>query len=296
MPQRPDSLGKQISIPFPSGPDMTRRRFLRLGGILGAATLLASYPVFIERYLILTNHYRIPVPNLPPVFSGLRIVHLTDLHYGPLVPLPVIRHVVRRANALKADLIVCTGDYVHEMEATAQIDAVWPLLAGLSARHGVYSVLGNHDHWADTDQSLHWLRQTGQDLRHQVKYIEREDARIWLAGAGDLMEDHRDLDRILAGIPPSDCRIVLAHNPDSADTGYRSRVDLMLCGHTHGGQVVIPLIGPPVLPVLNRNYTSGLRASLDGTAVFIARGIGWAIYPVRCNCPPEIALLELVPA
>ncbi len=274
---------------------MKRRKFLRLSGILGVAGLVASYPVFIERYLVLTNLYRIPVPHLPDVFAGLRIVHLTDLHYGFLVPLAVIRHVVRRVNRLRRDLVVCTGDYVHERDSSTEIDAVWPVLAGLTAPLGVYSVLGNHDHWADTARSQEWLQQTNQDLRHKVKVIEREGERLWLAGAGDVWEDHRNLDEILGGIPDSDCRIVLAHNPDTADSEYTSRVDLMVSGHTHGGQVDIPFVGPPVLPVRNKTYSSGLKTSPRGTGVFISKGIGWAIYPVRFNCPPEIAVLELVP-
>jgi hypothetical protein len=274
---------------------VSRRQFMRRCGMLGAAGLVASYPFFIERYLVLTNHYLIPVPNLPPAFAGLRIVHLTDLHYGPLVPLALIRQVIRRANALRPELIVCTGDYVQQKRTVAQIEAVWPLLGELKAPAGVFSVLGNHDHWADTDRSRQRLRDSGQDLRHQAKVIEKEGARLWFAGAGDLWEDHRDLDEILAEIPDGDCRIVLAHNPDTADTGFSRRVDLMLSGHTHGGQVVIPLIGAPVLPVRNKTYSSGLKTSPGGTAVFIARGIGWAHLPVRFNCPPEIAVLELVP-
>lgn len=274
---------------------LTRRQFLRRGGVLGASALLASYPVFIERYLIQTNYYKIVVPNLPNAFSRFRIIQLTDLHYGFLVPLAVIRYAVDQANRLKHDLIVCTGDYVHEKRSTKQIDVVWPLLARLKAQYGVHSILGNHDHWADTERSQKWLVQSSQDLRHKVKVIEKDGQRLWLAGAGDLMEDHRNLDDLLVGVPDSDCRIVLAHNPDTADTGFSTRVDLMISGHTHGGQISIPFFGPPVLPVRNKTYSNGLKKSPRGTNVFISKGIGWAIYPVRFNCPPEIAVLELVP-
>jgi len=275
---------------------MTRRKFIRLGGVIVGAGLLASYPVFIERYLILTNHYRIPVPNLPQAFSGFRLVHLTDLHYGLLVPLAAIRYVIYRANRINRDLVVCTGDYVHERAATTQIDTVWPLLANLKAPFGVHSVLGNHDHWADTARSQQWLRVTSQDLRHKAKRIVKGGETLWIAGAGDLWEDHRSLDEVLSEIPDSDCRIVLAHNPDTADSEFSGRVDLMISGHTHGGQVDIPFVGPPVLPVRNKTYTSGLKVSPRGSPVFISKGIGWTIYPVRFNCPPEIAVLELVPS
>lgn len=267
-----------------------------MGGLIGAAGLLASYTVFIERYIILTNHYLIAVPNLPKAFSGFRIVHLTDFHYGSLVPLAIIRHVIQRVNRLDRDLVVCTGDYVHERVATTQIDTVWPLLSDLTAPLGVLSVLGNHDHWASTKRSQYWLDKTNQDLRHKVKAIEKGGEKLWIAGAGDLWEDHRDLDQILSGIPDTDCRIVLAHNPDTADSKFSGRVDLIISGHTHGGQVDIPFIGPPVLPVRNKSYSSGLKTSPRGTGVFISKGIGWAIYPVRFNCPPEIAVLELIPS
>ena len=124
-------------------------------------------------------------------------------------------------------------------------------------------VFGNHDHWADTGRSQHWLSQSGQDLRHKIVPIDKNGSRIWLVGAGDLWEDHKELDELLSGIPESDCRIVLAHNPDTADTEFLSRVDLMICGHTHGGQVSIPFVGTPVLPVRNKTYSS-VRSKTSG--------------------------------
>ncbi|HOW97443.1 MAG TPA: metallophosphoesterase [Kiritimatiellia bacterium] len=275
---------------------ISRRRFLKMTGPLGAIGLVSSYPFFIERYLVATNTYRIPVPRLPPAFAGLRVVHLSDLHFGALMPMRVIADVIRRANELGGDLIVCTGDYVHERNAARQIDAVWPELARLSAPLGVHSVLGNHDHWADTARSEHWLEQTGQGLRHRVAALEKDGQQLWLAGAGDLWEDHRRLDDLLARIPDAGCRIVLAHNPDTADTPFAGRADLMISGHTHGGQVRLPFLGAPILPVRNKRYSSGLCRSPRGLGVFISRGIGWAYLPVRFNCLPEIAVLELRPA
>lgn len=273
---------------------ITRRQFLKRAS-LGTLGLIATYPVFIERYIILENTYRIPVPHLPKAFSGFRIVHLTDLHYGFLVPLGVIKGVVHRANRLKPDAIVCTGDYVHEKNSNSQIDQVWPVLSRLSAPSGVYSVLGNHDHWASTARSEFWLKKSGQNVQHKGVRLERGGQALWLAGVGDLWEDKVNLDNLLHAIPDLECRIVLAHNPDTADTPHRSRFDLMLSGHTHGGQVNLPLVGAPVLPVNNKSYTSGLKQSLRGSPVFISKGIGWAIYPIRFNCYPEIAVLELVP-
>jgi uncharacterized protein len=273
---------------------MNRRHFL-MAAASGVA-LTGAYPVLIERNWVGVNRYRVALPGLPRAFDGLRIAHLTDLHHGPLVPLSFIRGVVDRTNALGADVIVCTGDYIHEREGTGEIDAVWPELARLDAPRGVFSVLGNHDHWGDTARSVHWLAETGQDLHHKSAAIERDGSRLWLAGAGDHWEDRTDLDGLLDGIPDDEPRIVLAHNPDTADTPRARRADLFVCGHTHGGQVRVPWVGAPVLPVLNKAYASGLVSSPDGTPVFISRGIGWALYPVRFNCPPEIAVLELAAA
>lgn len=272
---------------------ISRRQFLKSACSVGA---VATYPFLIEHYLVQANSYRIPVPNLPHSFNGLRIVHLTDLHYSSLVQIQWIYYITEITNNQKGDVIVCTGDYVQGTSSTKVIDSVWGLLSTLNARSGVFSVLGNHDHWCDFARSDYWLKKSGQDLRHKITPIRRGSDTLWIAGAGDLFEDHRNLDEVLGQIPDSDCRIVLAHNPDSADTNYRKRIDLMISGHTHGGQVKIPFLGTPYLPVQNKNYSSGLKCSPNGCPVFISKGIGTSILPVRFNCFPEIAVLELVPA
>jgi predicted MPP superfamily phosphohydrolase len=274
---------------------MNRRQFLKRTLWAGAATaLVGTYPLFIERYIIRTNHYTIPVPNLPHEFDGLRIIHLTDLHYGPLMPLEILGKVIQKTNELEKDIVVCTGDYVRGAAAARRIDGIWSVMADLRAPEGVYTVLGNHDHWASTEQSVCWLNTSGHiNLRHKAVPLTRKGTSIWLGGAGDLWEDHVNLDQVLKDVPDDACRIVLAHNPDTADTDYTARVDLMISGHTHGGQVKIPFIGAPLLPVKNKAYTSGFVRS-HKTNVFISRGIGWAALPVRFNCFPEIAILNIV--
>lgn len=275
---------------------INRRRFLTLAGMAGVAGAGGAYASFIEPYAVETNTYRIPVPHLPEAFAGFRIVHLTDIHHGSRIPLGWVRILVARANRIRRDITVCTGDFVHAENTAREIDAVWPVLNGLKAPGGVYSVLGNHDHWADSGRSQDYLARSGQDLTYKAVKIERGGRRLWLAGVGDLWENYRNPDTVIGNVPQAECRIVLAHNPDTADSAFKSRVDLMISGHTHGGQVSIPWVGPPVLPVENKNYTCGLKKSLRGESVFISRGIGWAICPVRFNCYPEIAVLELEPA
>ena len=269
---------------------MNRRRFLQWP--LAAMLAVGAYAL-VEPYLVRVNRYRITLPRLPRAFDGFTIVQLTDLHYAPWTPLTFFQRILARAMAVRGDVIVCTGDYVYHRKTTEEIDAIWPLLAGLTAPYGVYSVLGNHDHTADTERSMYWLERSGQNLRGSSCCLTRDGQRLWLVGGGDFWHDQLSFDPILANIPEEDCRIVLAHNPDSADSFFINEVDLMISGHTHGGQINIPFYGPALPVVLNPDYTSGLKTSRKGQQVFIATGIGTVFLPVRVNCPPEIAVLEL---
>lgn len=271
---------------------MDRRKFIKLSLSAAGLSLLASYPILIERNIVTINRYQLYLGNLPASFDGFTIAHLTDLHLGTLVSETFIAGVVDKTNQLKADLIACTGDYVHKRNTTEEIDKVWPILSKLKAKDGVYSVLGNHDHWADTERSLYWLDRTGQNLRHKSVAIKRERERITVGGAGDYWEDDINIDETFLNTKASDFRILLSHNPDSVDTVYKTPIDLTLSGHTHGGQVRLPFYGAPILPVQNKRYSSGIIPT-EKTTLFISRGIGWAIYPIRFNCYPEIAVLEL---
>ncbi|MHC4270431.1 MAG: metallophosphoesterase, partial [Planctomycetota bacterium] len=173
-----------------------------------------------------------------------------------------------------------------------QVETVWYMLEKLEAEYGVYSILGNHDHWFNFNKSLEYLNISGQNIRHKAVSINKDGTRIWLGGAGDLWSDDIGIDKAFKNVPDGECKILLAHNPDTADKEFKTRIDLMISGHTHGGQVNLPLIGPLVLPVKNRRYSNGFIRS-QHTDIFISRGIGWAIIPVRFNCYPEIAVLNL---
>jgi predicted MPP superfamily phosphohydrolase len=263
-------------------------------GVFIGAVLLLLYGIWIERYLVRFPRYKIPVPNLPPAFHGFTIVHISDVHYGPLVPYWFLKRLFAKVNALDKDLIVCTGDYVSGKNVPERVDTAWSLLRALDAPFGAYSVLGNCDHWADARRSREQLALSDQDIQGKAIALTKEGGCLWIAGAGDLLEDHIPLDHILENIPPDACRIVLAHNPDSADTEFSERIDLLLAGHTHGGQVNIPWYGIPMLPVKNKTYSFGLKTSPKGHLVFISKGIGWGIFPGRLNCFPEIPIIELL--
>ncbi|MFN7953233.1 MAG: metallophosphoesterase [bacterium] len=277
-----------------SPPLLARRRFV--GGLaLGATGGLASYALFVERLLVRLSHQRIAIADLPPSLDGLRILQLSDIHHGPWMGRELVSRIVSRAAGIPCDLIALTGDYVHGDDARAALEWVIAALSRLRAPLGVHAVLGNHDHYADGSRAKELLADAGISRVHSRVAIEREDGRLWLAGTGDLWEDEVSIDRVLAGVPTNEPRIVLAHNPDTADAPFGARVDLMLSGHTHGGQVRLPFAGALTLPIRNWRYASGLVATAR-TQLFVSRGLGWTVLPVRFNCPPEMALLELTRA
>lgn len=172
---------------------MNRRNFLKYSLLSAGAALAASYPTLIERNIVQINHYTIPITTLPPAFHGFRIAQLTDLHHGFLVSESFLKGVIKRTNDLHPDMVVCTGDYVHARNSKSEIDRVWPIMAELRVKEGVYSVLGNHDHWADAQRSLYWLNQTGQNIRHSCKAIHRGNESIIIGGSGDRAQDRYGL-------------------------------------------------------------------------------------------------------
>ena len=131
---------------------MDRRKFLKsvIYGAAGAG-LVVSYPIFSEKFVVNINHYKIYIPNLPREFTDFKILQLADLHYGFMLPDTVVHHIIKEANALEKDIIICTGDYVNSHSTDEDIDYIWSMLCNLNAPQGVYSVLGNHDHKADAE-------------------------------------------------------------------------------------------------------------------------------------------------
>lgn len=270
---------------------LTRRKFIKKGLLLVGGAVLFS-PVPLQRYAISVNRYRIHLENLPMEFDGFRILHFTDLHHGELLPISMVKHIIRMANNVKADVIACTGDYVVKSKTTSELIPVWKELSELQAKDGVFAVLGNHDHWADRELCLDLLENSGISLRHRSLSVERNDKKIWFTGAGDLWEDDFGVNSALKDVPDTDVKILLAHNPDTADINFDKHFDLVLSGHTHGGQVKLPFLGYPFIPVNNKIYSQGLIDN-GRCKVFISRGIGCSSVPVRFNCYPELALLEL---
>jgi predicted MPP superfamily phosphohydrolase len=276
---------------------LTRRDFLKLTGTaLAAGFVTTSGIVGIanQAYEPVIRRVAIPVKDLKPALEGFRIVQMTDFHMYPYTTKGLVRKSVTLANSLSPDLTVLTGDFVWRIREGAEDVAV--LLSGLNARFGVYSVLGNHDIWLDVDLVLQaFARHRLPMLVNQGIPITVGKASLYLAGLDDGWSGHPDLKTAMDGAQTSAPVILLYHEPDLADqVSLDPRLTLQLAGHTHGGQVRLPLRGPIILPYLGRKYDYGLYRVND-MWLYTNAGIGMISVPYRFNCPPEVTEFTLVP-
>ena len=267
---------------------LTRRRVLCILGGIGAC---GAYP-FVEPRLLKVTRTPIALPRLPRGFAGLRIALMSDFHYSSSVPLSLIERAVARAQEAKPDLILLGGDYVSRRKK--YIAPCLKALGALRAPLGVFAVLGNHDHWQDAALTRTHLEKNGiQELRNRGVWLRRGDGRLRLGGVGDLWEDAQDIETALGDCRADEGAIVLSHDPDFAEQLNSARVDLLLSGHTHGGQVHVPILGPPIVPSdYGRKYASGLVHG-PRCLVFVTNGVGTVGPPVRFACRPEVSILEL---
>src|SRR4026207_224623 len=224
-----------------------RRRVAPYGSSKPSDTPLRSLAVSLthvaraaltEPYMLTIEHERINLDRLPKPFDGFRVVQLSDVHHGPFSDREQIERAVDTANRLKPDIIALTGDYISKERRYAAPCA--EMLGRLKARHGVYAVLGNHDHWTDAALITDLFRAEGITvLINEGMHFELGGETIWLAGVDDTMVGLEDLSLALAGARDDEMKLLLAHNPVVLRRAARASVDLVLSGHTHGGQVAI---------------------------------------------------------
>jgi len=257
-----------------------------------------------ERILIST--YEMEIQGLHPSLNGLRVVQLTDIHHGPWLPIEFVDAIVEKANNLKPDIIALTGDYV--VNSPRYIAPVTKSLMKLTPSIATLAVMGNHDWWegghalvdAFAANGIYVLDNNRVVMAPDRRFIDNASQGICFAGVGDPWADKVDFDAALSGIPEHMPCLMLSHNPDCAEDRHflksNYRVDLMLSGHTHGGQVCFPGNGQPVLPKIRKNkYARGLVIG-PKCPVYICRGIGTAGVPLRLGADPEIAVFDLVAA
>lgn len=270
---------------------MNRRQFLGLAGA-GAAAVVASagWATLVEPNWPVVERREIRLARLPARLDGLRIAQLSDIHLSPLVTTGDLLRAVELVNRQSPDLIVLTGDFIWR-EAGFAAQLVEPLRQ-LAAPLGVVATFGNHDHWSGADAVAAALAAAGVTLLVNQATRLATDAPLWLAGLDDVWERRQDIRTALRDVPPDACTVLLCHEPDYGDETAAYPVDLQLSGHSHGGQINLPLVGPPVLPYLGRKYPAGLYRVAD-LQIYTNRGIGLIAPAVRFNCPPEVTVLTL---
>lgn len=271
-------------------------RRLLIAGLL-AATALASWAFWWEPDSLVVRQTELHLAHWPSSLDGLRIVHLSDLHVGsPWIDLAKLREVVRLSNAAQPDLIVLTGDYVINGIPGGRFTPPQPIaqeLGRLRAPLGVVAVIGNHDWWVSAFEIRKSFEAAGLVvLEDEARAINYHGQTVWLAGFKDESMFPRDWRKALARIPAGEPVIGLVHNPDLFPK-LPSTLPLLLAGHTHGGQVRLPLLGRLVVPsAYGRRYAIGPVVEGDKT-LFVSPGIGTSILPVRFGVPPEISVLTL---
>jgi uncharacterized protein len=280
----------------------SRRDFLKASAF-GAAGLVL-YSSELERHWIDVTQRDAALRGLPADFEGMRVVQLSDIHMDSFTEPFFMRRVIERINQLKPDAVFLTGDFVTSgrwPNADAH-KAAWEcagILKNLECK-SVYAVLGNHDVIVGAATIEAALRASGISiLRNSFLPIERGSARMWLAGLDDPLAGRPDLD---AAIPESirnlrnEPVVLLCHAPDYAmrirSHAAGEAVGLMLSGHTHGGQIRLPLIGALVLPPMGKRFVEGWF-QLGNMSLYVNRGIGTIGVPFRLDCPPEVTLFTL---
>jgi hypothetical protein len=275
---------------------MNRHAFLRLGGgatkAVGLGGAIAGYAMAFEPNNLVLERKQVRLAKLPNAFDGFRIVLLTDLHLHPFTTTNLIRRTVEISNALKPDLVLLGGDFVCGF-AEAVLELA-PILGRLDAKHGVFAVLGNHDHYRGARIVLDGLRRSSiRVLMNEGVRLTVGDSSIFLAGIDSVSVGQPDPRAAFSTRKNEAVSLALVHEPDYINELRRLvQVDLQLSGHTHGGQVRIPRLGAIILPAWGRTYVEGLYR-VGPSQVYTSRGIGMVGVPFRFNCPPEVTEITL---
>ena len=275
---------------------LTRRQFMKLG--LGATALTGigglKLVALAETDELDIHHLELTLPNLPAAFDGYTMVQISDIHMGSGMTEARLMEIVDIMNTLEPDMMALTGDFVTRGEVDDVAEALIRPMSQLSARDGSFAVLGNHDHHANAEKVQALLQESDVlDVSNDVFTLERDGQFLHIAGVDDAWYHHDRLDIVLDKLPGEGGAILLMHEPDFADTsGPTGRFDLQISGHSHGGQVILPVSGPVVLPRLGTKYPIG-QYQVGSMIQYTNRGVGTVGPPVRINCPPEITVFTL---
>jgi len=280
-------------MPFP--PKISRRNFIRASLYGGIAVAGGVGYARVDRLEVVQAQVTVPHQHL----DGLTIAVLSDFHAGAFLSPDYLRRVIDQTNDFKPDLVCLLGDYVDGVlsrNAKNLVNAgfVFPHLAELKAKHGVFAVLGNHDHWIDP------VAVTAELTRHGITVLNNAAQRIGnnllVAGVDDYWEGPASLSRALKQAGKDDFVVLLSHNPDiNQEIIATDPVNLVLSGHTHGGQVRIPFLDQALWVPCSPRYknNAGLIKETERRSTFVSKGVGTFFIPIRLNCAPDIGIIQL---
>ncbi len=273
--------------------EITRRRFLGTATLAGMG--VAAYAAMHGRHELDYVRNALPIRDLPDAFRGFRIVQISDIHLEEFTEPWFLHRVVAGINRLQPDMVLLTGDFISRGPLGPEVPfRAMPVCAEALSRLTCplrYAVLGNHDVSVDGPMVIRRLAERGiPTLYNSHVAIDRGGDRLWIAGVDDPGTSDPDLTAAVPAQPAAPV-LLMAHEPDFADTvrlhPRAPLIDVMLSGHTHGGQVRLPLVGPLVLPPMGRMYVHG-RYQLGSMQLYVNRGIGTVGLPFRLNCTSEI--------
>ena len=254
--------------------------------------VVCGYGVTLRRWFFVTRRVDIPVRGLDPRLDGYRIVHLSDLHIGALTPAWWAKRWIDRANQEQADAVAVTGDLVTS--GVAFHEAIADVLGGLRARDGVFCAMGNHDYFGEGEPLISLIRSRGPKvLRNEGVVVEHDGARLFIAAIDDTWTRRADLDRALAQQPANVATVMLAHDPDKFPQIAKRGVQLVLSGHTHGGQIAVPFLARWInASKLAHHFHIGVYKEKDST-LYVHPGLGTTGPPIRLGVAPAVVVLTL---
>ncbi len=279
--------------------------------LLITSVSIIAWSIFIEPNLLIIRNYELNIPNWPNTLNGMKVAVITDLHVGsPFIGLKKVNQIVNMTNGEQPDLTLLLGDFVAHGKSHNAAEPrpsnpninwdciVRPVaftneLSGLKAKLGVFAILGNHDWWYDGNDVHNQLNKANiRVLEDELIKLHFNGQAFYLVGLSDLWTRHPQPIALLAKITDKEPILLLSHNPDIFPL-IPERVSLTLAGHTHGGQVALPFIGPLVVPSrYGVRYARGHIVE-NGQHLFVSTGIGTSVLPIRFLTIPEISILTL---
>jgi len=259
-----------------------------------AGVVVALVARFVIPYRPRVNHQAFVLPRNHANLAGLRIAYVSDTHVGPTFTADDLQSIARDLRREKPDVLLLGGDYVSQ--SPYFIDEIAPVIAEMTAtpRFGTWAVIGNHDISNVRSRVERMLEDAGAAvLINRAAEVVTDRGPLWLAGIDDLILGTPDPAAAFADVPADAACICLWHEPDAAEEAAAYAPFLMLSGHTHGGQVSLPGIGPLALPKAGKRFASG-RFAIGDMTLFVSNGVGLYRPPVRLGCPPELVMIHLV--